>query len=338
MPTPTASAVHVNRPLTNISIAYMQSAAGFVADRVFPNLPVQKQSDQYFKYDRSDWYRNNYEKRAPGTESAGSGWKVTTDTYYADVWALHYDIADQIRENQDAPLDLDRDATEYLAQQAMIAREVTWAANNFTTGVWTGIDGTATDVTGVASSPSSNQVLQWNDETSTPIKDVRTYSTTIHKLTGYRPNKMVVGREVWDQLSEHPDLIDRIKFNDGNDVPQTVSRRAAAALFEVDDLMVMDGIQVTSAENPAFETSMTSAFIGGKGALLCYAAPRPSILQPSAGYTFSWIGMAGAGVQGQRIKRFRMEHLESDRVEGQMAYQQKAVCTDCGVFFTSIVA
>jgi hypothetical protein len=33
MPNPTAGDVHVNRPLTNISIAYMQDAAGFVADR-----------------------------------------------------------------------------------------------------------------------------------------------------------------------------------------------------------------------------------------------------------------------------------------------------------------
>jgi hypothetical protein len=339
MSTPTAGDVHVNVPLTNISIAYMQDAAGFVADKVFPNVPVQKQSDRYFRYDRSDFRRNQFERRAPSTESAGSGWKIdSTPTYFADVWALHKDISDQIRANADSPLNMDRDATLWLGEQAMIAREVTWAANYFTTGVWTGVTGSAADITGVSASPSTNEVLQWNDAASTPIADVKKYSDTIHLLTGKRPNKLTLGRQVWTQLSEHPDLIDRIKYTSGNSNPAIVSKQATAALFELDEILVMDGIQVTSAENPAFETSMTNAFIAGKKALLVYAAPSASLMQPSGGYTFSWSAFAGAGSMGQRIKSFRMEHLESDRIEGQMSYDQKLVCSDCGVFFNSIVS
>lgn len=340
MPNPTAGDVHVNVPLTNISIAYMQDAAGFVADRVFPNIPVMKQSDRYFRYDRSDFWRNQFERRAPGTESAGSGWKIdSTPTYFADVWALHKDIDDQIRANADNPLNMDRDATLWLSEQAMIAREVTWASKYFTTGVWSGVTGSAgTDITGEPSSPSTNQVLQWNDAASTPIADVKANSDLIHLLTGKRPNKLNMGRQVWTQLSEHPDIIDRIKYTSGNNNPAVVSKQAAAALFELDEILVMDGIQVTSAENPAFETSKTTAFIAGKGALLVYAAPTASLLQPSGGYTFSWTGLLNAGAGGQRIKSFRMEHLESDRVEGQMAYDQKLVCSDCGIFFNTIVA
>lgn len=341
MPTPTAGDVHVNRPLTNISIAYMQDAAGFVADRIFPNIGVQKQSDRYFRYDRSDFWRNQFKKRAPSTESAGSGWKIdNTPTYFADVWALHKDISDQIRSNQDDPLNMDRDATLWLSEQALISREVNWAAKYFTTGVWKGINGSTGDVTGVGSGPSTNQVIQWDDVDSEPTKDVKTYSDTVHALTAKRPNKLVVGRQVWTQLSEHPDLIDRVKYSGGvgNERPAMISRQAAAALFEVDEVAVMDGIQATSEENPSFETSMTTAFIAGKQALLVYAARTPSILQPSGGYTFSWTGFMGSGALGNRIKRFRMEPLESDRVEGQMAYDQKLVAPDCGVFFTSIVA
>ncbi|RVC47585.1 hypothetical protein EN781_00160 [Mesorhizobium sp. M4A.F.Ca.ET.090.04.2.1] len=340
MPNPTASAVHVNRPLTNISIAYMQDAAGFVADKVFPNIPVMKQADRYFRYDRSDFWRNQYQKRAPGTESAGSGWKIdSTPTYFANVWGLHKDVDDQIRANADSPLNMDRDATLWLSQQGLISREVTWAASYFTTSVWTGIDGTNGDITGVASSPSTNQVLQWNDAASNPISDVKAQSDNIHLLNGLRPNKLVLGRQVWTQLSEHPDLIDRIKYTSGNNNPAIVSRQAAAALFELDEISIMDGIQATSAENPTFETSMTTAFIAGKKALLVYAAPQPSILQPSGGYTFSWTGyLPGQGNMGQVISSFRMQHLKADRVEGEMAYDQKLVAATCGVFFTSIIA
>jgi hypothetical protein len=339
MPTPTAGDVHVNVPLTNISIAYMQDAAGFVADKVFPNVPVMKQSDRYFRYDRSDFRRNQFERRAPGTESAGSGWKIdSTPTYFADVWALHKDIDDQIRSNADSPLNMDRDATLWLGEQAMIAREVTWAAKYFTTGIWTGVTGSAADVTGVAASPSTNEVMQWNDSSSTPIADVKKYSDTIHLLTGKRPNKLALGRQVWTKLSEHDDLLDRIKYSSGNNNPAIVSKQATAALFELDEILVMDGIQVTSAENPAFETSMTNAFIAGKKALLVYAAPAASLMQPSGGYTFSWSAFAGAGAMGQRVSTFRMQHLKSDRVESEMAYDQKLVCSDCGVFFNSIVS
>ena len=47
MTQPTARAVHVDQPLTNISVAFLQNAASFVASRVFPNIRVQKQSDVY---------------------------------------------------------------------------------------------------------------------------------------------------------------------------------------------------------------------------------------------------------------------------------------------------
>ena len=101
MPNPTQSDLHVNVPLTNVSVAYMQDKATFIADKVFPRVPVQKQSDLYWKYSKSDWRRTDAQKRAPGTETAGVGWKVDTGQYFAEVWAVHKDIDDQVRANAD---------------------------------------------------------------------------------------------------------------------------------------------------------------------------------------------------------------------------------------------
>ncbi len=132
MPNPSLGDVHVDRPLTNISIAFMQSAEGFVADKVFPSVPVQKRSDRYFRYDRSDFWRNQMRKRAPGTESAGSGWKIdSTPTYFCEKWALHKDIDDDTRSNTDDPLNMDRDATIFLSSQALLNRETTWATKRW---------------------------------------------------------------------------------------------------------------------------------------------------------------------------------------------------------------
>ena len=343
MSNPTSGDVHVSVPLTNISIAYMQKTEGFVADQVFASIPVQKQADRYFTYSRADFNRNTFRRRAPSTESAGGGWRIdSTPNYFCDKWALHKDIDDEIRTNQDAPLNMDRDATLWLGQQALINREVNWASKYFTTGVWTGA---SVDVTGVSASPAGNTVIQWSDATNaTPVQDVKAYNDRIHLGTGFRANKLIMGRQVWTKLSDHPTITDRIKYGASPNAPAIITKQAVAALMEIDQILVMDAIQNTGAENDTQNTAgsinsgESNSFIGGKSALLVYANPTPSILQPSGGYTFSWTGYLGAGPMGQRVKNIRMEAIASDRIEMEMAYDQKLVASECGVFFTSIVA
>ena len=43
MAQPTPSDVHIDRPLTNISIAFLQAQDRFIGTRVFPVVPVEKQ-------------------------------------------------------------------------------------------------------------------------------------------------------------------------------------------------------------------------------------------------------------------------------------------------------
>lgn len=326
---PTPGDVHVNTPLTNISIAFLQRATNFVADQVFPNIPVQKQSDRYYTYDRGMFNRDEMKLRAPGTESAGVEYTVdNTPTYFADPYAIHHDIPDQRRSNADAVLAPDREATELVTHKALIRREKLWASKYFAGSLWT------TDLDGVASGPGAGEFLQWNDAASTPIEDVRAQKGTILGLTGYEPNTLVVGYPVWNALADHPDIVDRIKYGQTPGSPAVVTLQAVAALLEVERIVVMKAIENTADEGAANAHS----FIGGKKALLCYAAPSPGLMTPSAGYTFSWTGYLGAGAMGGRIKRFRMEHLSADRVEMEMAFDQKLIAADLGAFFDTAVA
>lgn len=324
---PSRADVHVDRPLTSISIAFMQSAANFVADRIFPVVPVAKQSDKYFTYDRGMFNRDEMKLRAPGSESAGATYTLSSDSYSADVWALHKDVADQVRANADTPLQLDREATEFLTVKALIRKEKNWVTNFFTTSVWT------TDVTGVSGAPGAGQVQQWNEAASTPIENVRLAARTVHERTGFRPNKMVLGRAAYDALLDHPDIVGRIDRGQTSGTA-VVMRQNLAALFEMEEILVMDAINNTANEG----ATNTHAYIGGKHALLVYSAPSPGIMVPSAGYTFSWTGFLGAGALGTRIKRMRMEHLESDRIEIEMAFAHKKVAADLGYFFSGVVA
>lgn len=318
---PLLSDVHVSRPLTNISIAYIQRAENFIADRVFPNIPVTKQSDRYFVYEREDFFRDEAKERAPGTESAGGGYRVdNTPTYFARTMALHKDVADEIRANADTPLDMDRDATIFVTQQMLIRREKVWASNYFQTGVW------GTQKQGKAAAPGANEFLQWNDAASTPIEDITSTAIDMAKITGFKPNTLVLSPYVFNQLKNNADILDRVKYTQRG----VVTTDLLASLFEVDRVLVAMATNNTAAEGA---TAAYDFIISSKAALLCYSNPTPSILQPSAGYTFSWTGYLGAGAAGTRIKRFRMEQLASDRIEGEISFDSKLVASDMGAFF-----
>lgn len=333
MPNPTQSDLHVNIPLTNVSVAYIPNAGDYVCQKVFPKVPVQKQSDLYWKWSKSDWRRTDVVKRAPGTESAGVGWNYTTDTYFAHVYAVHRDIDDQVRANADSNFNLDSDSAKFLTNQMLLKRELDWTDTYFKTGVW------STEYTGVASGVGAGEFLQWSDAASDPIKDVTDWKIQYRLLTGYSPSFMIIGADVMKWLKSHPDIIDRIKYTQRG----VVTEELIASLFDVPKLLVSYASKVVNDvrinDAAAQDAAATYEFIADtKSAMLGYAPASPSLLTPSCGYTFVWNGYHGGNSEGIRVKNFRMEHIASDRIESEMTYDMKVVAPDMGIFLNTVVA
>jgi hypothetical protein len=319
MPQPGSSDVHVDSVLSNISVAYIQNQSAYIANRVFPTVTVQKQSDLYFTYTKGDWFRDEAQLRAPATPSAGSGYGLSTSTYNAAVYAFHKDVDDQTRANTDDPLSVDRDSVQFVTQRMLMRQEVDWASTYFTTGVW------ATDVVG------GTDFTKWNNYTSSdPIEDMETGKAAILNSTGYLPNTLVLTWDSLRQLRNHPDVIDRIKFTSAN-VP---TEGTLASLFGVDRVLTARAIKNSGAEGAA--DSM--AAVHGKNAALYYVAPTPGVLTPSAGYQFAWDGVSDGQGSTVGISRFRLPELRADRIEAQMAWDFQAVSTDLGYFFSNCVA
>jgi len=318
MSQPTTSQVHVNRPLTNLSVAYIQSQDAFIATKVFPVVPVDKKSDSYYVYTKNDWFRDEAELRSPATESAGSGYNLGTASYDCKKWAIHKDIPDDVRENEDSPLSSDRDATQFVTQRMLLRKEIQWTADYFTTGKW------GTDVT-----PAN---LWSNYGTSDPIADVRGGVRAILAVTGMKPNKLVLGYDVFTKLQDHPDIIDRLKYVGG--ATSAITRQQLAALFDIPEVLVCEAIKATNNEG---ETAAYD-FVQGKHALLVYAAPSPSLLAPSGGYHFAWKGVSGGAGETVAITKLRMDLKKADRIEGEFAFENKLVAADLGYFFNGAVA
>lgn len=334
---PSQGDVHVNRPLTNISVAYVQDESAFVADTVFPTVSVEMKSDQYWTFPIGEFNRDEMEERAPGAESAGSGYALSRDSYLTRVRALHKDIPDQIRANEDNPLNSDRQATQWLTRQSLINRERNWTSNFLKTGVWDvqalGHTARAANFNPLDAAAAANrQIIFWNDASSTPIEDVRLMKQFVLRRTGFMPNTMTMSRRVFDAVVDHPDIIARL--NRGQTTgPAMTNREQLAALWELERILVMDA--VWNSEDLGEDADMD--FISGRHALLTYSPGTPGLMTPAAGYTFAWTGFLGAAANGMRMKRFRMEARESDRVEIQSAYDHKLVGSALGAFFENIV-
>lgn len=332
MPNPTQSDLHINQPLTNVSVAYIQKADAFIATKVFPNVQVQKQSDLYWMYSKSDWRRTDVKRRAPSTETPGVGWNVSTNSYFAHVYGVHKDIDDQLRANADSNFRLDSDATSFVTNQLLLKRDIDWAATFFKTGVW------GTDYTGVASGPTGNQFLQWQLSTSDPISQMATLQINFIQQTGFKANTMVVGANVLKALKNHPGIIDRIKYTQKG----IVDTDLLATLFDVERILVSYATVASGPNIPDMKAQDAAATYGficdPNSVLLCYTPSSPSIMQPAAGYTFTWNGYLAGNSQGIRIKRFRQEAIASDRIEGEMTYDQRLISKDVGVFLASAVA
>ncbi|MCP4393434.1 MAG: hypothetical protein GY804_04085 [Alphaproteobacteria bacterium] len=314
---PTTGDVHVNRPLSNVSVAYMQSAENFIADKVFPNIPVSKKSDLYFEYDPADFNRSGMKERAPGTESQGVTHKLSTNPYYCRTYAEHEDVHDEVRANSDDGVDVDVDATNLISGHALIHKEMLWASNFFGSGIWGTDDSTA---------------LWGGTGTLTdPIADIRSAKRSVQLATTFMPNTLVLGANIWDALADNADVLERVLGGATNSQPGTGTLKAMQDLFEIPNIHVMQAVKNSANEGQ----TASNAFVGGDLALLCYVAPAPGKKVPSAGYTFSWNGMMGSSALGGRISRFRMEHLKSERVEIEMSFAQKLIGSKLGYMFTN---
>ncbi len=301
--------------LTNLAIGYQQSDARFVASKVFPLVPVEKARDTYYIFTKKYFFTDSMQVRSPGGDYARSGYGLTTDTVVTLQYALAHPIADEVVANSQVPMGLEEAGTRWLAQQSLIRKERAWASDFMALSVW------GTD--------DNNAATDWNNYTaSDPVANVLTARRTISNNTGSDGNTMVLGYFVHQSLMNHPDIIDRVKYVQV--ATEATVENAMGALFGLDKYFVGKASYNSANEGQTF----VGAGIIGNDALVCYTSGNPGIFDASAGYTFFWQPGGGQGV----IARYRDDARDADVLKSKEQWDQKAVATDMGYFFKTIVA
>jgi hypothetical protein len=314
---PGGSDLHIDAALTNVSVAYFQDPNDFIADKVFPSLPVDKRSDVFWKYTKSDWRRSDAQKRAPGTETPGIGWSNLTDAYFCDVYGVH----------------LDSDATRLVTQHLLLQKDRIWAQTYFQAGVWD------VEYTGIASgTPTSSQLLQFDQVASDPLSFSTKLMLDFRLSVGRKANFVVIGTDVWAALKNHEAILDRIKFTQKG----VITEDLVAEFFGIEKLYIGYASEATGPQINDSKLQDAGAtydwVLNAKDMLWGYAPKRPGLLTPAAGYTFNWSGYGAGNKYGLSMANFPDLKTRSDRIEGEAAYDMKQISKDCGVFVSGAVS
>lgn len=310
---PDISMVHVDQALTEVSIAYRN--AQFVADEIFPKVPVTKQSNKYFLYSKES-FRILDDARRPGARANEIDWALSTDTYYCEGHALSQAIPDELRANADQAIDVDVDTTETLTDLLYLQREIVTASK-------------ATDTAIITQSTTLSGTSQWSDYTnSDPIQAVEDQKTTIQKQVGQVPNSLLVSYPVFLALRNHPKIIERFKYAQVG-ILQPDHLKSA---FNVDSFLIGAAVKNTANEGAAEALD----YVWGKHAVLFYKPPTAGRRTVSLGYQFTWL--FGANTEGFLVKRYRDESRTADLVEVQLYYDSKVVAPQAAYLWKNAVA
>lgn len=318
---PTPRDVHVDAPLTNALIGYRNTR--FIADEVFPIVGVQKRSDIVPSYDQSPWFRRPGVQavlRGPGSRSKRGSFTVnTSDTYYCNRYSFGVELDDDTRDNADSVWRLEERSSQLAMDMVYLERELALASEIFTTSVW-GDDETG----GVDFTVFSNY------STSQPLVVLSGYQDEVEGRIALEANAMLMGKEVWQQLKWHPDILDSIKYTERGLVTEDIFK----SLTGFSKLLIGRAIYTTSPEGTA-EASVTYSRIWGKHALVFYVAPSPSLMDPSAGYTFTWERVPGSL---QYMVRHRDDEAEKDIFEANSYFDHKVTVANAGTFLSGAVS
>jgi hypothetical protein len=277
---------------------------------IYPIVPVDKETNTYYIWEKSESLRLHDAYRARGRETNRISFAVSSDGYAIKNYALAIDLPNEDLDNADSALDIRASAARRVVNALNLAWEDRLAVTLTTTSNMT----SATALTNA-----------WNDFTnSDPVEDFYTGRDAIRKASGYTPNVGIFGDHSWSRFSRHPDVIEFIRGKGDSTGGGPVSEAQVAAAFGLDRVLIGKGLKTTTGEG----LTATYTDIWSTAAILLYVNPSPGLMEPTHGYTFRWTpaGFPGALV----VERYPNQRPKTESVEVHMFQDEKVCGSDLG--------
>lgn len=263
--------LHIDAPLSNIAVEAFDGGQ-FIAQEIFPAVPVGKQSNVYYVVDKKTWLRQaSSTLRAPKSPPRRIEWKVSSDTYFAKNYVLGGEISDEDRANADYQVMLEDRTTRFTTEALQRDLEAR-VANRITS------------ITNIGSGVVLSGGSKWSQyASSSPLSDVTTGLAFIRQRTGLRANVAVIDWDTMQILRRHPELLDYFKYTSGGMINMAQLQEA----FQVSRILVADSIQNTAPE--AVTQALSLSNIWGNVCMLAYINPAKTGLRTQTfGLGFRW--------------------------------------------------
>lgn len=321
-----------NNYLTNMSMAYFQEEADFVAPSIFPICPVGLSASYYYTFSKADLARDNVGRKPAFGKVSPALMGQTDNTYKCEVDQVIVGI-DQIdalnyqRSRAPGVADPRRAKVRFATEQLKLHLDLIFAQNFFKPSAWDNV------WTGDAvADPAQKKFLKFTDANFDPVNFFDERITEIKQNGRRRPNRLALGIEAFNALKNHPDIIERVKYTGSTANPAIVTTQALAAILQIEQVRVLE-----STYNAGGIGEEDMQFVcAPDGALLCYATDNPTIDEPSAGYIFTW-DMLGNG-QYVAMDQFEGEKgTHSEFIEGLMSTDMKKTSDDLAIYFDKCI-
>ena len=267
---------YIPQALTNMSQQYRNPDDAYLQDAIAPVLLVERKTGKYAFYTKSNL-------RTP-TTSLRSGKEKTPEIDMNVEWksyntlqehALKGGLEKDVLEQYLNPLDPMFDMTRQLMDTMMIEREVNLANTLGNTSTIT---------------QNSTPSVQWNASTGagTPFSDIVTGINTMILNGLRRPNTIIMGAQVWNQLANHPDLIDRVKYSQLGALTTELFAKlisSSSANTNITRVLIGTAVYDSSVEQIPAPGTTSNGFIWGKNLWLAYLSPTPGLREVNGMYT-----------------------------------------------------
>lgn len=297
--------------LTAIAIGYKNDKANYIADKIFPYIPVGSPSFKYNKYPVEQGFsvvdtKVGRTSKPNSIEFSAISADASVDDHALDGPVPNFDVTH-------APKNYNPKGrtVEGLTDMVMLSRELRCAK-------------LAQDITNYGLKETLTSGDHFDDEASDPIK---TIIEACNKML-IAPNSLLLGMDVWTKLRMHPKVVKATHGNSGDS--GVASRQALAELLEIPEIIVGN-----SKYNVAKRGQQATIMPCWRG--ICSLLHINPNANTENGLTFGLTARFGDKVAGSFFNP-NMGMRGGEEVRVGESVKELAIAPDCGYFFENALS
>lgn len=281
MALPSVSQITV--PVANPNLTIQYRPEDFIAERVFPTLPLTSPAQKILKYLKANMFRldKNAIFRAEGGETQIINWEVETQTVnprqIAKGAAVPVEMIDVEQMPGQLPTNSIIDAVQHATMYVDEFKE-TLVSDAIYGNKW--LDGT----TGGTTPSAGNGGWSLDTTANSFIKDVFDAKYQIYANTGKRPNCLVIDLKTFYDQQKNPIVADKIKYTQ----KFVTTAEILAELLQLDEVIVGTAVYSATLENKKNKAPVMSNIWApsGYGNSFLFRREAPGLRVLTAGLQF----------------------------------------------------